>query len=117
MKTRWGTCVLIALLFAATLLAAQGAGVRNVSGERQGMVGRQHLVVKIERAADESFTKPAAHDLANSRLIIVKQGTHGTDSQCTDRLIADFVKQGSAAGLDASCTDQIHLPAFQTQAQ
>ena len=56
MKTRWGTCVLIALLFAATLLAAQGASVRNVSGEWQGMVGRQHLVVKIERAADGSFT-------------------------------------------------------------
>jgi hypothetical protein len=55
--------------------------------------------------------------LANSRLIIVKQGTHGTGSQCTDGLIADFVKQGSAAGLDASCTDQIHLPAFQTRAQ
>jgi hypothetical protein len=47
---------LIALLFAATLLAAQGASVRNVSGEWQGMVGRQHLVVKIERAADGSFT-------------------------------------------------------------
>ena len=71
----------------------------------------------LDPATPPETAKPAAHDLANSRLIIVKQGTHGTGSQCTDGLIADFVKQGSAAGLDASCTDQIHLPAFQTRAQ
>lgn len=53
-----------------------------------------------------------ARDLENSRLVVVKEGTHGTGSPCTDGLLAQFVKQGSAAGLDTSCTDQIHLPAF-----
>jgi len=51
----------------------------------------------LDPATPPETAKPAAHDLANSRLIIVKQGTHGTGSQCTDGLIADFVKQGSAA--------------------
>jgi pimeloyl-ACP methyl ester carboxylesterase len=53
-----------------------------------------------------------AHDLENSRLVVVKEGTHGTGSPCTDGLVAQFVKQGSAAGLDTSCTDHIHLPPF-----
>jgi len=47
--------------------------------------------------------------------IIVKQGTHGTGSPCLDGLIAEFVKRGSATGLDASCADQIHLPPFLTK--
>jgi pimeloyl-ACP methyl ester carboxylesterase len=55
-----------------------------------------------------------AHDLANSRLVVVKEGTHGTGSPCTDDLVARFVRQGSAAALDTSCTDQIHLPPFIT---
>jgi hypothetical protein len=43
--------------------------------------------------------------------------THGTGSPCIDGLIANFVAQGSAAGLDFSCADQIHLPPFLMQAQ
>ena len=58
------------------------------------------------------MAEQAAHDLANSRLIAVKQGTHGTGSPCIDGLVAEFVKQGSAKGLDASCADEIHLPPF-----
>jgi hypothetical protein len=57
-----------------------------------------------------------AHDLTNSRLIAIKEGTHGTGDPCIDGLISDFVGQGSAAGLDASCANKIHLPPFVTQA-
>jgi pimeloyl-ACP methyl ester carboxylesterase len=56
--------------------------------------------------------REVAHELPNGRLLLLKQGTHGTGSECVDGLIADFVQQGSVAKLDASCIDQIHLPAF-----
>lgn len=66
----------------------------------------------LDPATPPETAQQAAHDLANSRLIAVKQGTHGTGSPCIDGLIAEFVKQGSTASLDASCADQIHLPPF-----
>src|SRR5262249_10115260 len=69
----------------------------------------------LDPATPPETAKQAAHDLVNSRLIIVKQGTHGTGSPCLDRLIAEFVKRGSATVLDASCADQIHLPPFLTK--
>ena len=69
----------------------------------------------LDPATPPETAQQAAHDLANSRLIAIKQGTHGTGSPCIDGLIADFVKQGSVAGLDTSCADQIHLPPFVTQ--
>jgi hypothetical protein len=66
----------------------------------------------LDPATPPAMAEQAAHDLTNSRLVAVKQGTHGTGSPCIDGLVADFVKQGSVAGLDASCADQIHLPPF-----
>lgn len=66
----------------------------------------------LDPATPPAMAEQAAHDLTNSRLIAVKQGTHGTGSPCIDGLVAEFVKQGSVAGLDASCADQIHLPPF-----
>ena len=66
----------------------------------------------LDPATPPETAKQAAHDLPNSRLVAVKQGTHGTGSACVDGLIAEFVKRGSAAELDTSCTDSIHLPAF-----
>jgi len=64
----------------------------------------------LDPATPPETAKQAAHDLMNSRLITVKEGTHGTGSPCLDGLIAEFVKRGSATGLDASCADQIRLP-------
>ncbi len=66
----------------------------------------------LDPATPPETAQQAARNLANSRLIAVKQGTHGTGSPCIDGLISEFVKQGSTAGLDASCADQIHLPPF-----
>ncbi|HEY6252094.1 MAG TPA: alpha/beta fold hydrolase [Candidatus Angelobacter sp.] len=67
----------------------------------------------LDPATPPSRSEQAAHDLSNSRRIIVKEGTHGTGSPCIDGLISQFVDQGSGAGLDASCADAIHLPPFQ----
>lgn len=66
----------------------------------------------LDPATPPATARVAAHDLVNSRLIEVKQGTHGTGSTCVDGLIADFVKRGTAEGLDTSCVDAIHLPPF-----
>jgi pimeloyl-ACP methyl ester carboxylesterase len=66
----------------------------------------------LDPATPPEMAQHAAHDLPNSRLIAIKEGTHGTGAPCIDGLVADFVQQGSAAGLDASCADQIHLPPF-----
>lgn len=71
----------------------------------------------LDPATPPEVSAQAAHDLRNSRVIMVKEGTHATGSPCIDGLIAQFVAQGSAAALDASCADQIHLPPFLTQAQ
>ena len=69
----------------------------------------------LDPATPPEMAQQAAHDLANSRLIAIKEGTHGTGSPCIDGLISEFVQQGSASGLDASCADQIHLPPFATK--
>jgi pimeloyl-ACP methyl ester carboxylesterase len=71
----------------------------------------------LDPATPPSASVQTAHDLSNSRVLEIKDGTHGTGSPCIDGLIANFVTQGSAAGLDFSCADQIHLPAFLTQTQ
>jgi pimeloyl-ACP methyl ester carboxylesterase len=71
----------------------------------------------LDPATPPKASEQAAKDLSNSRVVVVKEGTHGTGSPCIDGLISEFVAQGSAAGLDISCADQIHLPPFLTQAQ
>jgi pimeloyl-ACP methyl ester carboxylesterase len=71
----------------------------------------------LDPATPPEASAQAAKDLSNSRVVVVKEGTHGTGSPCIDGLVSDFVTQGSAAALDASCADQIHLPPFVTQAQ
>jgi pimeloyl-ACP methyl ester carboxylesterase len=71
----------------------------------------------LDPATPPQVSAGAARDLSNGRVVVVKDGTHGTGSPCIDRLISQFVAEGSAAGLDASCADDIHLPPFITQAQ
>ena len=71
----------------------------------------------LDPATPPEASAQAAKDLSNSRVVVVKEGTHGTGSPCINGLISEFVAQGSAAGLDVSCVDQIHLPPFITQAQ
>jgi pimeloyl-ACP methyl ester carboxylesterase len=66
----------------------------------------------LDPATPPEMAEQAARDLSNSRVIAIKEGTHGTGSPCIDGLIADFVQRGSTTALDASCADQIHLPPF-----
>ena len=66
----------------------------------------------LDPGTPPDVAREVAKGLSNSRLVLVKEGTHTTGSRCIDGLIAEFVANGSVAGLDASCADQIHLPAF-----
>lgn len=71
----------------------------------------------LDPATPPEASAQAARDLSSSKVVIVKGGTHGTGSPCIDGLISQFVAQGSATGLDASCADQIHPPPFLTPSQ
>ncbi len=66
----------------------------------------------LDPATPPEMTEPVARNLQNSRMVVIKEGTHGTGSPCIDGIIAQFVAQGSATGLDVSCADKIHLPPF-----
>ncbi len=69
----------------------------------------------LDPATPPEMAEQTARDLAHSRLIAIQEGTHGTGSPCIDGLIANFVEQGSVEHLDASCTNEIHLPPFATK--
>lgn len=71
----------------------------------------------LDPATPPEASAQAAHDLTNSRVVVVKDGTHGTGSPCIDELISQFVAQGSTADLAVACADQIHLRPFLTQTQ
>ncbi|HLJ91380.1 MAG TPA: alpha/beta hydrolase [Candidatus Angelobacter sp.] len=66
----------------------------------------------LDPATPPSTAAEAAKDLSNSRVVAIKDGTHGTGSPCIDNLVSQFVEQGSANGLDTACVDQIHVPPF-----
>jgi pimeloyl-ACP methyl ester carboxylesterase len=69
----------------------------------------------LDPATPPETTTQIVRDFKNSRVVVIRQGTHGTGSPCIDGMISDFVAKGSSTGLDASCADQIHLPEFLTQ--
>lgn len=70
--------------------------------------------------SDDPATPPqygldALRYLPNGRAIVVKGAGHGADTSCTDKLEAQFMQTGSAAGLDVdSCSETLKLPPFAT---
>ena len=65
-------------------------------------------------AAPPRYAAEAVKYLPNSRHIVIRNAAHGAGGPCVIGLIKRFVDQGSAAGLDASCVEQIKPPAFKT---
>jgi len=75
-------------------------------------------VLLITGAADPA-TPPwaaehAARRLPHGRVVAIPNGTHGTSSACIDKMIAQFVNQASAEGVDTACVSQIRNPPFLT---
>jgi pimeloyl-ACP methyl ester carboxylesterase len=52
--------------------------------------------------------------LPNSRHVVLKNSTHGSESACIADLVASFVDAGSARSIDTSCADQGKFPPFLT---
>ena len=67
---------------------------------------------EIDPVTPPSVSAEAARHLTSSRQVIIKNGSHLTESPCISKLIADFVSKGSGDGLDSSCVDQIRRPPF-----
>ena len=57
--------------------------------------------------------------LPNSRHVVIPQGAHGVDGLsdpgCVDRIIIDFMDNGSAKELDTSCVERMAPTAFATK--
>jgi pimeloyl-ACP methyl ester carboxylesterase len=94
---------------------AQGAIPEDFHSPIKSAVPALLISGALDPATPPEASAEAAHDLANSRVVVVKDGTHGTGSPCIDGLISQFVAHGSTADLAVSCADQIHLPPFSTQ--
>ena len=52
--------------------------------------------------------------LKNSRHIIVPGVGHGTNYGCVPKLMAQFIDEADATGLDAACVDKLQRPSFFT---
>ena len=52
--------------------------------------------------------------LKNSRHIVVPGVGHGTAMGCVPKLMAQFINEADATGLDATCVDKLQRPAFFT---
>jgi pimeloyl-ACP methyl ester carboxylesterase len=96
---------------------AQGAIPEDFHSPVKSSVPALLISGALDPATPPEASAQAAHDLTNSRVVVVKDGTHGTGSPCIDGLISQFVAQGSTADLAVSCVDQIHLPPFSTTTQ
>ncbi|HEV8041973.1 MAG TPA: alpha/beta hydrolase [Bryobacteraceae bacterium] len=62
-------------------------------------------------ATPPSLAAHAAEGLSRSRIVVIPHGTHLTASPCIDKIIVQFINQGSASGIDKNCVNEIrHLP-------
>jgi pimeloyl-ACP methyl ester carboxylesterase len=62
-----------------------------------------------------AVSRETARDLSKSQTVLLNNGTHGTGSSCVDGIVAKFV--ATAGRVDASCTDEMKLGPFLTEAK
>jgi pimeloyl-ACP methyl ester carboxylesterase len=61
------------------------------------------------------YARRALPYLPNARILLIRNASHATETACSDRLIVEFVRAGTAQGLDlASCSAGYRRPAFAT---
>lgn len=81
---------------------------------------RSEAPVLIISGSDDPVTPPISAEeelryLPNGRQIIVRGAGHGAENACTRFLEVQFVREGSAEGLDLSdCSESFTLPRFAT---
>jgi hypothetical protein len=67
------------------------------------------------------YGEEVARSLPNSRRVVIPRAGHTldglTDPGCPDRIIIEFMDNGSAEGLDTSCVDRMAAPPFATSVE
>lgn len=68
----------------------------------------------LDPATPPSGAAETARHLPNSLHIVIRNGSHSYAglSPCVDNIMTAFIKRGSVAGLDTTCTKEIRRPAF-----
>jgi pimeloyl-ACP methyl ester carboxylesterase len=66
-------------------------------------------------ATPPSEAEQAAVGLSHSRIVAIPHGTHLTASPCIDKMIVQFINDGSSSAIDATCVSEIHHLPFQTK--
>ena len=66
-------------------------------------------------ATPPSQAEKAAVGLSHSRIVVIPQGTHLTASPCIDKMIVQFVDDGSSPAIDATCVSEVHHLPFRTK--
>jgi pimeloyl-ACP methyl ester carboxylesterase len=94
-------------------------GVRAVAASFMEPVRSEAPILMLsgtdDPASPPAYAQRALAYLPNARVLLIRGGSHGTETACSDRLIVEFVRAGTAAGLDlASCGATYHRPAFAT---
>jgi pimeloyl-ACP methyl ester carboxylesterase len=73
----------------------------------------------IDPVTPPKYGEEVAKYLPNSRHVIVPEAGHGmdglSDQECVDRLIIEFMDNGSAKDLDTSCVERMAPPPFVTK--
>jgi pimeloyl-ACP methyl ester carboxylesterase len=69
---------------------------------------------EVDGATPPWFGEDAVKHFPNGRQVKFRYMGHGANNACVRSLFTDFIKSGSSAGLDASCTATVRRPAFVT---
>jgi pimeloyl-ACP methyl ester carboxylesterase len=70
---------------------------------------------EVDAASGPWFPEAAVKSLPNGRLIKIRHFGHQFGEPCTKSIFSAFIEKGSAAGIDASCTEAIRRPPFATE--
>ena len=71
---------------------------------------------ELDPVTPPRFARDAAKHMPNARLVVVPRGHHGfdglTNEECLDKLLNQFIDQGTTEGLDPSCVKTMQRPPF-----
>jgi pimeloyl-ACP methyl ester carboxylesterase len=70
------------------------------------------IVGEVDGASGPWFPEAAIKSLPNGRLIKIRYYGHQFGDPCTKSIFSKFIENGSAVGIDASCTEAIRRPPF-----
>jgi len=70
---------------------------------------------ELDAATPAHFASVAARSLPNSRQILIRNAAHTYWNECTQNLVAEFLRRGSARDLDVTCTQHLRRPPFVTE--